>query len=448
MKNLLIIIPKPPFHSYLPPVGFAYLLGVLKEKGFDFRVIDNNCMNYGADKISSLIKRHHIDIVLMSTVYRFHNNCPTITINQSLNLAMKLKREFHDLKTILIGPFTYLYKEKLLYAFDYLVRGEFEEIVGELMEYLVRGNGSIGDVSGVVYKENDVIKETDKAPFPDLSKLPIPDRSFCFSARDSIKNKDNYGKAYRVVPEEKTIEELKQLKRDYRIKGFKIEDIEFCADKGHVERLCRLIIRNNLDDLAWRAVTRVTSLDYPLLRLMRQAGCRSIYYGVESGSEEVLRRTRKGISLEKIEATFELTNKAGIQPDASFLFGVPGDTPATIEETIAFSKKIGAGFTAYHIFTPFPGIPLLSDNDLIDFEAMDKFDVYSVGVPKSFCSMSLRELKKYKKIAYAKYYLDPGFINKFARKIFTSDLLKYMVSVFLRNSEANFALKLILGVKE
>ncbi len=96
--------------------------------------------------------------------------------------------------------------------------------------------------------------------------------------------------------------------------------------------------QNNLD-LEWACDTRVDLLSADLLKEMREAGCRTIFFGIQSGSQRILEKLNTHTTPEKIEAAFKLCRKAGINIAASFMLGIPGETVADMETTYKFAKK-------------------------------------------------------------------------------------------------------------
>jgi radical SAM superfamily enzyme YgiQ (UPF0313 family) len=117
--------------------------------------------------------------------------------------------------------------------------------------------------------------------------------------------------------------------------------------------ICDEIINKKLD-IGWDIRVRVDSVDEEMLKKLKQAGCERIHYGVEAGTEKILKVLRKGITLEQAEYAFKLTKKIGISTLAYFMIGSPTETKDDILQTIEFAKRLNPDFVHITITTPFP----------------------------------------------------------------------------------------------
>jgi radical SAM superfamily enzyme YgiQ (UPF0313 family) len=135
-----------------------------------------------------------------------------------------------------------------------------------------------------------------------------------------------------------------------------IADDLFTADPRHCNAICDLILQRGLQ-VRWTSFARVDTVQPELLRRMRAAGCTGVCFGVESGSPAILETIRKGITPRQVIEAVEMCNAAGIPPFASFILGLPGETPATMAETVAFGETLRGMGVAYgfHVLAPFPG---------------------------------------------------------------------------------------------
>jgi radical SAM superfamily enzyme YgiQ (UPF0313 family) len=130
----------------------------------------------------------------------------------------------------------------------------------------------------------------------------------------------------------------------------------FTVSREQVEGLCELILERDLR-MPWTCNSRVDFVDPGLLRLMAQAGCRWISWGIESGSEEILKRVRKGITVGQVQRALQWAREAGIRNWGYFIIGLPGETEETIRETIRLSKRLPIDLVLFHIAAPYPGSP-------------------------------------------------------------------------------------------
>jgi radical SAM superfamily enzyme YgiQ (UPF0313 family) len=136
-------------------------------------------------------------------------------------------------------------------------------------------------------------------------------------------------------------------------KRIRIEDDLFTFRKERALSICQEIDRRNLS-VQWRAYARVDTVDPELLGWMKQAGCERLLFGAESGSPEILKRIRKGITPEQTRRAVEMTRKAGIGVLASFVLGLPGETPETLRQTVEFADSLQVPYSL-NLLTPYVG---------------------------------------------------------------------------------------------
>jgi len=149
----------------------------------------------------------------------------------------------------------------------------------------------------------------------------------------------------------------------------------------------------------WCCQTRADSVDRDLLEAMRAAGCTLIHYGVESGSEEILAKTEKKITLDQIAKGIALTKEAGIAAACFFMLGLPGEATEDRRKTLEFAKKINPTYASFHITSPYPGTPLYASRS------------WKQLYPESLLEgQDLRALKSFEKRAYRDYYLRLGYL--------------------------------------
>jgi radical SAM superfamily enzyme YgiQ (UPF0313 family) len=166
----------------------------------------------------------------------------------------------------------------------------------------------------------------------------------------------SYGRTVRIRSPESVFTELE------RLVGLGVRHVHMYADlftvsRRQVVQLCELMLERNLT-LRWTCNSRVDFVDPEMLDLMARSGCWMISWGIESGSEEILRRAHKGTKLEQIEQALLWARDAGIRNWGYFIIGLPGETPETIRETIRLAKRLPLDLALFHIAAPHPGSPL------------------------------------------------------------------------------------------
>lgn len=165
----------------------------------------------------------------------------------------------------------------------------------------------------------------------------------------------SYQYSVRVRTPENIMEEL------WILKNLGINNVHMYADLFTVNRdqvvgLCKLMIEENIN-IRWTCNSRVDYVDEEMLRLMGEAGCWLISWGIESGNEQILRHARKGAYPDKAERALRWARQAGIKNWGYFIIGLPGETEETIRDTIDFSKSLPLDIALFHVAAPYPGTP-------------------------------------------------------------------------------------------
>jgi anaerobic magnesium-protoporphyrin IX monomethyl ester cyclase len=156
----------------------------------------------------------------------------------------------------------------------------------------------------------------------------------------------------------------------------------------------------------------VDHLDDEMLAEMKKSGCRMIRLGVESGSQDVLDKIKKRLTLKQIEDGFKLVKKHGIQALGGFMFGFPFDSRKTVEETIALAKKLSPDQVQFSINMCYPGTSLYEyakKNNLLLAKSFQEFDMTHGPVVQTL-DMEREELKHILARAYREFYFRPKFV--------------------------------------
>jgi radical SAM superfamily enzyme YgiQ (UPF0313 family) len=254
---------------------------------------------------------------------------------------------------------------------DVVVLGEGEWTFLKLIrQFEERRDQRIAAIRGIAYrKEGKPFKDGESDPIQDLDSLPIPAKYFTYSHVSSSRgcawncsfcgSPEFWGRKIRWRSPENFVEELEILFQK-GVSFFYFSDDTFTLDPKRVIEICKRIIERNLE-IAWYAISRVDQVDEEMLYWMRRAGCIQISYGVESGSESIRRALGKPVRIERIKHAFELTTQYGVLPRAYFIYGSPGETWRTIQETIDLMDEIKPLSAIFYILDVFPGTRLYSD---------------------------------------------------------------------------------------
>ena len=171
-------------------------------------------------------------------------------------------------------------------------------------------------------------------------------------------------------------------------------------------------------NIGWSTITgiRVDRVDFELLDKMRQAGCYRVYFGIESGNQEILNNIKKGITLEQVRKAVEFAKKAKLEIAGYFMVGLPGDTEETMQDTINFAKSLDLNLAKASITIPLPATGIFNELDakgLIKTHDWEKFKFYSTpSTIYDHQNLSWSTIEKYYSKFYREIYLNPKFIFK------------------------------------
>ncbi len=433
----------------LPPLGLLLTATVLKEDGFNVTLVDGGLS--GLDYDGLMARSRDYDAVVSTT--------SSHTIIEDSACLSEMKERNPDLVSLVFGPRPTFLPELVLKedAYDICIQREPDFIIRDVLRAM-RDQGfesaSWRSTKGISFCDEEgrvitnepypLINDLDVLPFADRSMLPdkvdyfnpvalrfpmttmmvsrgCPARcTFCLSPYF-------YGNTVRYRSTENIMEEL----RTVRAQGYKevfFRDETFTASRKRIMALCRAMIDENID-LTWTANARVGMLDREMAALMKKAGCHTIKFGVESGSQVILDRIRKGINLEKAEETYRWLERMGINTHAHFMIGHPGETAADFEQTIALLKRLRATTISIGVMTPYPGTPQFDalaekhpevlDPRHASFDAKDSGYLASLGA-----DMTARQIEQGVKRAYRTFYMRPGYLARWLLRIKTLDDFK------------------------
>lgn len=449
-----------------PPLGLCYLAAAAREGGFKTALIDGLILNMGCAELAREILSRGPKYVGISSV--------TLSIYDAGELARLIKEADKKIKVIIGGAqVTALPLEtmKKFPHFDIGVLGEGEVTIVELLRALEE-NSALDGIPGLVFSKGeeftitakrDFIKELDSLPLPAWDLLP--DMS-CYSppawslsggnsgllitsrgcaARCIYCDRSGFGSACRAHSADYVLRMIRRLYDRYNVRHFRINDDNFILFKSRLQELCRRIIKEG-PRISWSCFARVDGVDPQVLKLMKDAGCRQISYGVETASQEIHDIEKKHITISQIEQAVKWTYEAGIKTIAFCMLAHPLETPASIRATIDFVKRLPVDDFKMMFLTPFPGTELYENAQR--YGALEK-DWRRMNAYAGPCfipyGMTKGQLLAWRNRAFMEFYLRPKTMFRYLASIRS---LKQLAAI-ARGALALFKLsiKKILAVK-
>ena len=435
-----------------PPLGLGYLANSVRPK-HDVVILDSIKENIKREEFFSYLKDTSPDMVGFQ-VYTY--DIPLL--KEYLKIAKKANKI-----TIVGGPHPSAAPHETMTLFqedlDFGFAGEAEIGFPLLLERLESSNQGFSDIPGLIWKEGsniiinspsynqnidqfsvawDLIRP-DEYPeaqhgafFERFPIAPIIATRGCpflctFCAAHFV-----VGRKVRKRSIENIFEEINFLYEKYHIREFHLVDDNFTLNKKFVKNFCKKLLESNLD-ISWATPNgvRLDTLDKECLEIMKESGLYLISVGIESGSDRVLKMTKKELTVKKILNGVSVIKESGIDIAGFFMFGYPGETIEEMKKTIELSLKLPLIRANYFTFLPLPGTEIF--NDMKKNNELDKVDwghFYFMNAVYSSNGITRKHLKKIQRQAFLKFYSRPGIIWKNLIKIKNYRHFKFLLKRF------------------
>ena len=419
-KELLVIPP-------LPPSDLMYLAAVAEKAGLEARIKDYS----QGGNLETDLREYKPDYVLI--------NAATPTLEHDLDALKVAKNVLPNVVTIAKGAAFLMLAQDVLErheALDIVILGEAEETLKEILEEKDKK-----EILGIYYKEGNEVKYTGKRPFiENLDEIPFPARHL---VDNSIYRRPDNNKVQAVIKVSRgcpfhcffclatpvsgqkvrrrsipnIIAEIKECVEKYNIRNFLFWSDIFNLDKQWTMDLCKAIIESGLK-ITWSANTRADTADLEMAKMMYKSGCRLVSIGVESGSQYMLEKMGKKITLDDVRRTVNVFKKAKIRIYNYFVIGLPWETEDTAEETIKFAIELDSDFISFYTATPLPGTRFYEyakEHSLFDTETSFENAYFYPAVNTH--SLSKDRVFEVHKSAIKRFYLRPLYILKMLSRI-------------------------------
>lgn len=445
--------------STMPPLGLLYLGAVLEKEDHNVEILDF-CM----EKISEVKLKN----ALMSTEAVGMTIYSDDNFNPHNNITNKIKEIDPDIPIIIGGPHCTFVKQQSLNDIskaDICVIGEGERVILDIAKS-IQGEKKLADIHGIYYKENgsvfpgkplDIIKNLDDLPFPArhlVEKYDYSNFSFGYSFKGKVANMitskgcpfqcrfcSRYGNiikdwGFRNRSAENVVNEIIEISEKY--KSVVIVDDNFLANKKRANNIFDMLLKTNLDIEFLIEGTRIDTADRELYLKMKKAGVKYIFYGLESGNQDVLDFYNKNITLKQIKKTVSLAREMDFFIGASFIFGAPMETKKHIENTIKFACSLPLDRVSFVPLIYRMGSSLWTEAVKNKKIKPDQYEVLADS-NHNLSNFTADELIQYTSNAFTTFYFRPGYIFKQTLKtLIRKDykFIKYGIKYFISFNKA------------
>lgn len=419
---------------YWPPQDLVVLSGNLS-KMFEVRALDAIALRMRPRHCLGVVSSNNFDLIISAT--------GSATLSEDINF-LKLIKENNPSTRIMVSSSMFIsIGKEVLNKFHFLDAALLDFTNNDAANFLL---GEYENIKNMLFRENHRIIER-YSETGHLFSMMVPRHELflnkrckvqLFNDKPFITTISSVGCPYqcsfccartlkfRIRKVGNILQEVEHVYNNLGIRNvFFVNPILF-GDKGYARGLFEGIIKAKLKWVNWIANVRADLLDDDLVNLMRLAGCKGILFGIESGTQGILDKYRKGISLEKCKQVSRWCKKSGILTLAYFIMGFPEEDRASLQRTIDFAREcdsdfISTGFATPDIGTDFRGEMLQDGSCPVDFLA--SWDSTKYPCIKN-SSLTYKELIAARKKMYRNFYLRPSWITSHIGKIHLIDFIK------------------------
>lgn len=424
------------------PIWLSYTAGVLEKEGHKVRLIDAPAWDWNLENVKEDVKKFKPDLIVGESNFQ--------SLTNDIKAVREIKAEVKVL-SVLVGPPTSQFPERILNeGIDIVARFEYDFTVRDIAEAVEDGK-SLENIKGISYKENGKIIHNPDRTFStseELDEIPFVSKIY----KEHLSMKDYFlghtlypmvqiftgrgcpnqctfcswpetlmGRKYRVRSVGNVVDEFEYITKELpEVKEIFIEDDTFTIKRKRIKEICEEIKRRKLD-ITWSCNARA-NLDYETMKAMKEVGCRLLDVGYESGSDEILKNIKKGITTDDSRKFTEDAKKAGLMILADFIFGMPGETKETAEKTIRFAKEIKPNIVQFAVATPIPGTEFydyVKENNYLLVDDLEE-SLDEEGFQKcivSYPEFTKEDIENYVDRALKEYYLSPSYIPIAVRNV-------------------------------
>ena len=438
MAKIVFIEPKSPnLHIFslfkLPRLGIFILGSLMKKRGWDVDIFVEDIENIQWNSIKSA------DMIGISTI--------TSTAPRAYMIADKARE--YNLPVMMGGPHVSFLTDEALEHAEFVIRGEGEEALMKFIDAW-ENHGDYSGIPNLSYKMNGshfhnpgmvLCQNLDSIPFPDFSlfrgntniiskkrAVPIQTSRGCPYNCSFCSVTPMFGRKYRFRSTENILEELRQY-QDQSNNIFFYDD-NFSANPDHTKKLLKAMIAEKFK-FKWSTQVRVEiAKDIELVKLMKKAGCHTLYIGFESTNPDSLEAMKKNQKVEDIVQAITILQRHHIHIHGMFMLGFDNDNWNTVKETVKFARRSKLTSVQFLILTPLPGTDYfknINDQRRIQFKDWSLYDAHHVVFKPNHFTMS--ELQK------AQIYGHKKFYSRFqkVKKLVFGNFIGFFVNIYARH---------------
>ncbi len=430
------------------PIWLSYAAGVLEKEGFEVKLLDAAAKKLNLEQVSEIAASFGPEMIVVDT--------STPSIKNDVMVASKLKNVTKAF-SVMVGTHVSALPEETLQMddnIDAVATHEYDYTLAELAKCIAHKK-ELKNVKGIVYRDNNekIVHNEPRPMAENLDNLPfvtsvyrkhldINDYFYSSASHPMVMIITGrgcpfrcfwcnwpqvfHGHAYRLRSAENVVEEFEYIVNNLpSVKEVGIEDDTLTADIERVRKICMLLIEKGINKkIKWYANVRVT-LDIETMKIMKDAGCRLLIPGYESGVQDILDNARKGITLEQSRQFSRNAKEAGLLVHGCFIIGIKGETKETAMKTIEFAKELDPDDAQFFPLIVYPGTEAyewaqknkyLTTNDFSKWNTKEGWHNSLVTTPE----LSKEDVLKLCNIARNEFYLRPKFILKTLRLMLTS----------------------------
>jgi len=421
------------------PLGLAYIGAyILDLSDIELVGLDNNALKLSPAEYRDIFRLEAPDIVAISIL--------TATVYSTWEMARIIKEILPHAIVVVGGMHCSAMPENTMEepAIDYGVVGEGEEAFRELV-IAIRDKQDPTGIKNLVYRSHGRTIVNPRRPrMENLDSIPFPNRNLFDNSKYSLNvnrratsgrsttiltsrgcpygcifcSKSIYGRDFKQRSPKNVISEMKILEQNGYGEVLIVDDT-FTVDRGWVLEFCRLYAHEGLQ-VRWNCHARVNTIDEETVRTMKAANCTGMAFGIESGNPGMLEKIDKCITLEQAYSAVELCRKHGVSSLCSYIFGHPGDTRSSAEDTLRTAISIDSDYANFCVLVPMPGSKIFDDLQLKG-QIDGHWDRY-VGHARemfafSLCELTPAELHAMQRRAFRRFYFRPRYIWRNIMKV-------------------------------